>query len=229
MLANSSSMPLHIFPPAQSGKWLPDVQCEGPEKIPVMPAVFEMPAFTRLVAFDQMPSRSNLKDAVITFYRNDERLVKVWMNPKAQIANLARAQAVIAPDFSVYIDMPRHERVSSVSQSRKVGTLFASHGLTCIPTLRWATPDDYDFCFLGVVASSVVAISTLGAIRSKEERFYFLDGLKTMIEVLAPSNVIVHGRMPEKIFGPFRQETSFHHFPARIDVVHGKDGSDGRR
>lgn len=207
---------------------MPDVKRVGPEKIPVMPAVVAMPEFRRLIAFDQLPTKSNLKDALVTFYRNDDKLIRVWRNPKTQIANLGRARGVISPDFSVYIDMARHERVSSVSQSRAVGALFASHGLTCIPTLRWATPDDYDFCFLGVSTSSVVAISTLGAIGNKEERICFQDGLKTMIQVLAPSNVIVHGRMPERIFGPFQGATTFHHFPARIDIVHGKDFSHGR-
>ncbi len=75
-----------------------------------MPAVVAMPEFRRLIAFDQLPTKSNLKDALVTFYRNDEKLIRVWRNPKAQIAKLGRARGVISPDFSVYIDMARHER-----------------------------------------------------------------------------------------------------------------------
>lgn len=229
MLSNTPSTPVHLFAPGESRRWMPDVDLVGPEKIPTMPPVPEMPQVRRLIAFDQVSSRSNLQDAAVMFYRNDDKLERVWRNPKAQISKLGGAKAVIAPDFSVYVDMPRHERISSVSQSRAIGSLFAMHGLTAIPTIRWATPDDYDFCYLGVSNSSVVAISTLGAIRTTEEKFYFQDGLKMMIQVLNPSSVIVHGRMPRKIFEPFEGQTKFHHFPARIDVVHGKDGQDGRR
>jgi hypothetical protein len=208
---------------------MPEVELVGPEKIPAMPPVSEMPQLKSLIAFDQVSSDSSLHNSAAMFFRNDDKLERVWRNPKAQIAKLGRAKAVIAPDFSVYIDMPRHQRIASVSQSRAVGSLFAVHGLTAIPSIRWATPDDYDFCFLGVSNASVVAISTLGAIRTQEEKFYFRDGLKTMIQVLEPSHVIVHGRMPHRIFEPLQGRTIFHHFPARIDVVHGKNGQDGRR
>lgn len=117
----------------------------------------------------------------------------------------------------------------SVRQSRAVGQLFGHHGLKVIPTVRWANSDDFDFCFLGIATESIVAISTLGCIGTKEEKIQFRVGLKEMLHTLKPKKVLVHGRMPNSVFEPYLCQSEFAHYPADIDAKRGKDLNHGRR
>lgn len=65
---------------------------------------------------------------------------------------------------------------------------------------------------------SVVAISTHGAIAKDKSnqnllRRIFKEGLRKMLEVLEPTDVLVYGYMPPDIFEEFYGITKFHRYP----------------
>jgi hypothetical protein len=217
-----------FYAPGEIEKWLPNSKGVGPEQIPAMRPIYDIPRIERLLAFDKVTSAANLEGVAVMFYRSDEKLRQVWHSPKKQLAKVSQAAAVISPDFSLYFEMPRHQRIMSVRQSRAIGQLFGHHGITTIPNVRWANSDDFDFCFLGIEPKSIVAISTLGCIKSKEEKIQFRIGLKELLNTLEPTKVLVHGRMPGAIFDPYASTTEFLHYPADIDAKRGKDLDHGR-
>ncbi len=47
-----------------------------------------------------------------------------------------------------------------------------------------------------------------------------------MIEVLHPTDVIVHGKMPDNIFSECKHLTHFHRYPSEFEKTHEKVGDD---
>ena len=99
------------------------------------------------------------------------------------------------------------------------------NGIPVIPNIRWSDESSFEYCFLGVPKRSIVSVSTHGCIRSNEQKRIFEAGLKEMIKVLEPTDVLVHGYMPEKVFEKFSEDTHFHRYKSQFERTHEKDGA----
>ena len=123
--------------------------------------------------------------------------------------------------------MPHCIQATSTYMNRAIGYYEQCRGISVIPNVRWGDSTTYDFCFLGIPKQSVVAISAHGAIaRDKSNqnllRRIFKDGLRKMLEVLEPTDVLVYGRMPPDIFEEFDGLTRFHRYPSEFETTHTK-------
>lgn len=78
---------------------------------------------------------------------------------------------------------------------------------------------------MGVPKQSIVSVSTHGCIRSNEQKRIFKAGLKEMIRILEPTDVLVHGHMPAKVFDEFLKDTRFHRYKSQFERTHEKDGA----
>lgn len=74
-----------------------------------------------------------------------------------------------------------------------------------------------------MVKHSIVAVSTYGCIRSGAQKKLFKDGLSAMLRTLEPTDVLVHGHMPESVFGEFLSSCQFHRYPSLFEEKHGTD------
>ncbi len=61
------------------------------------------------------------------------------------------------------------------------------------PTLSWAQPDSYRFCFKGVPRRSTVAVSTVGVKSSPDALAVWRDGMRRAMDVLEPARVLLYG------------------------------------
>lgn len=101
--------------------------------------------------------------------------------------------------------------------NRAVGVYLQQHGIPVIPTVRWSDEDSFRYCFNGLPKHSILAVSTHGCIKSNEQKRIFRVGLLKMIELLEPTDVIVHGYMPESVFGGLEKLTRFHNYPNHFE------------
>ena len=46
-----------------------------------------------------------------------------------------------------------------------------------------------------------------------------------MIKVLEPTDVLVHGHMPDKVFEEFSSEVKFHRYKSQFERAHEKEGA----
>ncbi len=107
---------------------------------------------------------------------------------------LAKFEAVLTPDFSLYTDMPLIIQMYSIFKNRWCGAYWQNKGLrTVIPTITWGDEKSYDFCFLGIEEGSIVAISTLNTCKEKE---LFMKGYNRMLEVIKPQLIYCYGVKP---------------------------------
>ena len=126
--------------------------------------------------------------------------------------DLQTETGVILPDIEEL--SPNLRRIACLQQTntymnRAVGFYLQKQGIPVIPNIRWGDESTYDFCFLGVPKNGLVCISTHGCLKTKKLREIFKAGIPVMLEQLTPHTVIVHGFMPEDVFGEYSHLATF--------------------
>lgn len=114
--------------------------------------------------------------------------------PGAYLDVLRGYDCVLTPDFSLYMDMPDAMREWNRYRSAALGWYWAQNGMTVVPTLSWAQPSSYRFCFKGIPKHSTVATSTVGVARDKEAQKVWHDGMREAMKRLEPSRVLLYGK-----------------------------------
>lgn len=115
---------------------------------------------------------------------------------------LSKFSCVLTSDFSLYMDMPESMKIWNTYRSRFLGAFWQAHGLNVIPTLQWASPDSFDYCFDGIPNESVVSASTVGVMNDPADMMTWRLGMREALERLRPSCVLLYGMMmPDFNFG----------------------------
>ena len=204
---------------------------EGEADIPCMLRFKNLIIPTRLAPYT---ARRRIKDknVVLHCFIHDFLFSNLITETKKNIEELTGFDGIICPDSTITIGGPKTINQAQVYFSRAVGFYLQKNGVFAIPCVRWGDPSTYDYCFLGVPEDYIVAISTHGCImpckeNNNELRNAFRNGLPIMLERLRPRYVIVYGRMPDDIFGPYKSTTTFINFQsdlqARFDERKGTD------
>lgn len=185
--------------------------------------IFEIPIIKKqrdyipknLVPFT-MRNKTTGKEEILCFYEKDEKFLDLINNPEEYIGDLKKFKGVISVDASLYIDMPLILQITNVYFNRAIGHYLQEKGIFVIPNIRWGDERTYTtkelpekIAFLGVEKHSIVAIGSFGQIKSKEDKFYFREGLASMLDELNPSIVLVYGNMSPKIFNDFLDKATF--------------------
>lgn len=144
----------------------------------------------RLIGFNYAKS-SKEKNAGIHFYVDDYQFERVWSYPEKYVDILSKYECILTPDFSLYMDMPMPMKIWNIYRSRQIGAFYQSKGIKVIPTLSWAEPETYQFCFQGVPKGSVVSVSTVGVKHDAID--IWSGGMDEAIRQLEPSTVLEYG------------------------------------
>ena len=189
--------------------------------------IFEIPGIKKpdefIIPKDTIPfsQRSKTHDysEFIVFYEHDIRFSDVLLATDNYLDELRNFPGIISPDCSLYRDMPLVLQIANTYMNRAVGHYLQAKGLYVIPNIRWGDERSYTTCvlpekfaFSGIEKHSIVSIGTYGCIQSKENRHYFREGLKAMLDELEPAIVLVYGGMPDDIFREFNERTKFVRF-----------------
>jgi len=172
---------------------------DGEYDIPTLQACNCVP--TRLIAFTDA-SIKKADDAYVHFYEDDYKFERIWRNPKRYLPLIQAYGGAIAPDFSVYREMPLLLQMYNIFRSRSIGYWWARNGINVIPNVRWGNERTYSLCFDGLPKNSIVAIGTHGCVRRIDDRRYFNNSFMEMLDRINPKTVIVYGSASEKLFPP---------------------------
>lgn len=121
------------------------------------------------------------------FFIDDYQFERLWQRPERYLDVLRGYDCVLTPDFSLYMDMPDPMQEWNRYRSAALGWYWAQHGITVVPTLSWAQPSSYRFCFKGIPKHSTVATSTVGVARDKDAQKVWHDGMREAMQRLEPS------------------------------------------
>lgn len=174
-----------------------------------------------MIPFDKA-SKCRNKRQFVHFYMYDREFSRVLTATTCYLSLLQQFDGVITPDCSMLIGQAPCLQQANTYMNRAVGFYLQKHGVPIIPNIRWSDESSFAYCFLGVPRYSMVCVSTHGCIELPEQRRMFKIGMRAMMDELRPPVVLVHGRMPDDIFGKFRQEAEFYHYPSQIESAHRK-------
>lgn len=127
------------------------------------------------------------------FFIDDYQFERVWADPVGYERSLRGYDVVLTPDFSLYMDMPLPMLRWNVYRSRAVGLIWQRDGLPVVPTLSWAGPESYTFCFDGVPRGGTVAVSTVGVKGDEGALDVWRNGMAEAMRRLEPSRVLLYG------------------------------------
>lgn len=145
-----------------------------------------------LIGFNYAKTSEN-KKCGIHFYVDDYQFERVWNKPEDYTDILFDYDCILSPDFSLYTDMPMPMKIWNVYRSRFIGNYYQSKGINVIPTLSWAEPETFAFCFEGIPEGSIVSVSTIGVKENKDALKIWRDGMQAAIDKIKPSTVLVYG------------------------------------
>ena len=146
----------------------------------------------KLIGFNYAMT-SNDSEASIHCFIDDYQFERLWNSPEQYLDVLGKFECILSPDFSLYMDMPMAMKVWNIYRSRLLGNYWQRNGITVIPTISWAEPETFQFCFDGIPKGRIVAVSTIGVKRAEESFKVWKDGMNEMIKRIEPSNIIVYG------------------------------------
>lgn len=164
-----------------------------------------------IIPFDKIKkiSNKNEENVYIHFYMHDVTFRQVITNTKKYLDRFRKYGGVISPDCSLYIDMPLCLQMANTYMNRAIGVYLQNNGIKVIPNVRWGDERTYEFAFDGLETNGIYAISTWGCIGTNEDKNRFKEGIREMIKRLNPNKILVHGNMPDYIFGEFKGRVEF--------------------
>lgn len=172
-----------------------EARAEGFYQIPMLRPTSYIPS--DLIGFNYVLS-TDRRDAGVHFFIDDYQFRRCYERPDYYIEKLSEFPCVLTPDWSLYMDMPIAMQIHNVYRSHLFGQMCQDAGIEVIPTLQWAGRESYQFCFDGMPRNSVVAVSTVGVMRSSEGAQIWRDGMAEAIKRLHPKTIVQYGvEMPD--------------------------------
>lgn len=169
---------------------------EGKYGIPRLLPVDYVPK--EMMGFNYAKTSDNY-DATIHFYLDDYQFERIWNNPYTYIPMLKRFDAVLTPNFSIYLDMPGAIKIWNTYRARLLGQMMQDNGLIVIPIAYWGDKDTWDYCFDGLPVGGTLSINN---IRDKNEtaRRIWDEGLTELIMRKKPKRILLYGNGVKESF-----------------------------
>lgn len=165
-----------------------------------------------LISFEKI-NITETKRGYIHFFIHDRLFEEFIARVKDFIPLLQQFDGVLSPDCSMAIGQLDYLQKTNNYFRQAVGAYLQKYGIPVIPTIRWSDEESLKYCLNGIPHNSIIAISTHGCIKTNEQKKAFRKCLIIVLETLKPTDVLIHGYMPEVIFGGLDKYTRFHNYP----------------
>lgn len=156
----------------------------------------------------------------LSFFEFDTKFAECLIAPELFVGTALSFDVFVPTDNSLYRDQPLATQIGNIYRSRAIGFYYQKHGANVYPLIRWGDERTYtdkvfpeSVAFAGAPKNSVVVVSTYGCIRGQDNKRHFQAGLESMVDVLAPTLVLVHGSMPKTVFSHVLSRSEFVQFP----------------
>ena len=174
---------------------------EGKYGIPkIQTQVTDFDKTTKWIPFNYMTgNKKNQSKMGVHFYIHDYQFERIWTAPDMYIDRFREYRYVCTPEFSLYNNTPLALQIWNHYRKHWIGAYLQIYGVNIIPTITWALPQSFEFCFEGEPKNGVVAVSTVGKIKTPEYMDIFWMGYDEMIKRLHPTQILMNGKIPKEI------------------------------
>lgn len=169
-----------------------------------LPAVdaYEGAVPRRFIGFNRALTSQDY-DAGVHFFIDDYQFERVWNTPEKYVPLLRRFRCVIAPDFSLYVDLPPAVNFWNIYRNRLLAAWWQSQGIRVIPSASWGNAGSFRFCFDGLPHNSLIAVGHTAIGRNQAGKNAVILGMSECLRVLQPSKVLVYGKPFDLNFNNF--------------------------
>ena len=180
-----------------------DMELEGKYDIPSLKGIkLKNLDNAGLIGFNYATNPVNMQtrgNEFVHFFLPDSNLERVWNNLDYYEAVLRQYKAILQPDFSQYVGMPRAMQIWQHYRRMWVSAHYQRQGLKVIPTPDWSDEDSFEYCFDGMPQNSCLCISTVGCMQNPSVRARFKRGFQETLDRLNPSQLILYGKIDDDI------------------------------
>lgn len=127
------------------------------------------------------------------FFIDDYQFERIWNAPDKYVEVLKPYKCVIAPDFSLYMDMPEPMQRWNHYRTQAIAKYWQKQGITVVPLLSWAQPATYSFAFRGIPKGGTVATSSVGVKNSDLGIQTWREGMEIALKIVKPNRVLLYG------------------------------------
>ena len=192
-----------------------DIEKIGPYDMPIIRPNYDVPTVVDTTPFDRINAKKSNLESIVIFYINDNRFATTLSHPWTYTDKLQQYSAVIAPDLSQYTDMDYSERLSHNYWNKVFTAYWQNRNVNIYPNVTWSLPDSYEYSAAGYPRKSVIAINSMGVLKSNFSTSIWLDGYRYMVNVLEPTCILRYG---PKICGE-REDISIYLDNKQIDIL----------
>ena len=146
----------------------------------------------RLATFELATAPRN-GDAFCHFFMDDYRFERVWNRPERYVKPLRQYAGCIAPDFSMYTDMPYPMQMWNQYRSRMLTQYWQDNGIEVIPSFGWSDWRSLEFCCDGLPQGGTYAVGTVGCLRTEESTVDFARKLSECLDRVRPDTLLLYG------------------------------------
>lgn len=130
----------------------------------------------------------------VHFYEDDVKIERFWRRPKYYAQKLRDFGGFISPDYSPYADFTPSQKIWNTHRNYASGAwLQQAMGYDVIANVRTSGWDSIPYALAGAPKDSPIAIGSHGCLKKREDRSAFVADLKMVIDILAPSLILVYG------------------------------------
>ena len=178
--------------------WVRTERCTGEWDMPILRRERLTPS--RLLGFNYALT-STRRDAGVHFFLDDYQFERIWGRTGDYVSRLASFECVLTPDFSLLMDMPAAMKIWNTYRNRAIGQFLQDNGCIVIPTVSWAEPASFSYCFDGLPTQGTVAVSSLGVINDPTALTAWHRGMDELLTRLAPIEILFYGKPIERDYG----------------------------
>ena len=129
----------------------------------------------------------------VHFYIHDYLFKRIWGGLEEYLEHLARYDAVIATDDSVFMDVPLVANLCSVYRNRLFTAVGQRMGVNVIPSFSCGNPRDIDIYCDGLPEGGCIAVGGMGTNRTHAQRSIFRYCVRAMCARKHPDMLLVYG------------------------------------
>lgn len=119
-------------------------------------------------------------------------------NAGGYIPLYAKSKYGLSRTFFMADDMPLAMQIYNHYRKHWLAAYWQQCGIHVVPTLCWSNKQSYEWCFDGEPQHSIVAISSVGTQKSKQNQALFEKGVRAALARLEPSEILWYGKCPEE-------------------------------
>lgn len=132
-------------------------------------------------------------NCAIHFFLKDYLFRGIWNNLDKRTMELVDFELLIAPDFSLWVNLPDYYNKNALFKNRFVNAYWNMNGIPTIPCASWGNADSFSYCFEGLPEQSIIAVSGMGHNRCQASKRLWQYGMRELEAQKAPTRILVYG------------------------------------